>query len=75
METTHSFLSCECDRQPSLLPHCVRWVSAVGMQDQPPFVVSGMLDGSDGEKVEAPSMPCIIPGAGSESTLLFSFVV
>jgi hypothetical protein len=61
METTHSFQSCARDRPPSLLPHCVGWVSVVGIRDQPPFVASGTSHGSGGEKAEAPSTPRIIP--------------
>jgi hypothetical protein len=75
METTHSFPSRECDGLPSLLPHRVWWVSVAGMQDQPLFVASGTLHGSDGEKDDASSTPLINPGVGSEPSLRFSFTV
>jgi hypothetical protein len=75
METTHSFLSRECDGPPSMLPHRVWWVGVVGVRDQPLFVASGTLHGSDGEKDDAPSTPLINLGVGSESSLRFSFMV
>jgi hypothetical protein len=75
METTHSFLSCERDRPPSLLPHRVAWVGVVSVWDQPPFVASGTLQGSDGEKANAPSTPLINPSVGSKPSLWFPFVV
>jgi hypothetical protein len=75
METTHSFWSHECDGPLSLLPCRVGWIGVVGMQAQPLFVASITLHGLGGEKVEAPSTPHIIPGAGSELSLRFSFMV
>jgi hypothetical protein len=35
----------------------------------PPFAVSGVLHNFGGEKAEAPSMPDIIPGVGSQPSL------
>jgi hypothetical protein len=45
------------------------------MRFRSPFIVGGALHGSDGEKAEALSTPCIIPGVGSEMSLQFSFMV
>jgi hypothetical protein len=61
METVHCFQN-SCDGLPSLLPRYVGWVSVVGMSDHPPFVASGTLYGSGGEKAKATSTPRIIPG-------------
>jgi hypothetical protein len=75
METTHSFQSHERDSPPSLLPYRNGLVGVVGALNHPPFVVSGTLHGSDGEKADAPSMPLINPGVGSKPSLQFSFMV
>jgi hypothetical protein len=75
MDTAHSFQSCAHDGLPSVLSHCVRWVGVVGLRDQPPFVVSGTLHDSGGEKAEAPSTPHIIPGVNSKSSLRLSFMI
>jgi hypothetical protein len=63
------------DGSPSLLPCHISWIDVVDVRDQSPFVVSGALHGSDGEKAEAPSTPCIIPIVGSKMSLRFSFTV
>jgi hypothetical protein len=60
MEAPCSFKSHGCDT-PSMMPHHVGWISVVGMQARPLFVVSGALHESDGIKAEAPGMPHIIP--------------
>jgi hypothetical protein len=75
METTHSFQSHGCGGLPSLLPHHVSWIDVVDMWTQSPFIVSGALHGSDGEKAKAHSTPRIIPVMGSETPLRFSSMV
>jgi hypothetical protein len=67
METTHSFQSHGCDGPPSLLPRHASWIDVVDVRARSPFVMSGALHSSDGEKAEAPSTPCIIPVVGSET--------
>jgi hypothetical protein len=71
----HSFESHGCDGPPSLMHHHVSWIDVVDVWAQSPFAVSGALHGSDGEKSEAPSTPCIIPVMGSETLLQFSSMV
>jgi hypothetical protein len=75
METTHSLWSHGRDGPPSLIPHHVSWIVVIDVQAQSPFVVSGALHGSNGERVEAPSTPRIILVMGSETPLWFSFTV
>jgi hypothetical protein len=58
-----------------LLPHHVSWIDAVDVRAQSPIVVSGALDGSDGEKAKAPSTPCIIHVLGSKMPLQFCSTV
>jgi hypothetical protein len=70
----HSFQSCEHDGLPSLVPHHAGWVSVTSMRDQPPFVASGTLHGSGGEKDDALSVPLINLGTGSEPSLQLSLV-
>jgi hypothetical protein len=53
------------------LPSCL----VVGMWDQPPFVASVALHSPVGQKAEAPRMPHIILGVGSELSLWFAFLV
>jgi hypothetical protein len=71
----HSFQSRGCDGPPSFLPHHVSWIDIVDVRAQSPFVVSGALRGSDGEKAEVPSTPLIIPVMGSKTPLGFSFTM
>jgi hypothetical protein len=67
----HSFRSHGRDGPPSLLPHHISWTDVVVMQARPPFTVSGVLQGSDGENAEPPSTSRIIPVAGSKTPLQF----
>jgi hypothetical protein len=71
----HPFHSRVRDGPPSLLPHHIRRIDVAVIQAQSPFRVSGALHSLDGEKVEVPSTPRIIPDAGSEPLLWFSSTV
>jgi hypothetical protein len=55
-------------------PHSVGWVGVTGMRYQPPFVVSGTLHGSGGERADAFNAPLINLGMGYELSLQLSLV-
>jgi hypothetical protein len=75
MKTTHTFQSCGHDGPPSFLPCHISWIDIVDVQARSPFAVSGALHSSDGENVEVPSTPRIIPIVVSKTPLSFSSMV
>jgi hypothetical protein len=68
----HSFRRHGHDGSPSLLPHHAERVDVVDMWARSPLIVSRVLHGLDGQKVKAPTTPCIISGVGSKRPLQFS---
>jgi hypothetical protein len=71
----HPFRSRACDGLSSLPCHLIWWIVAIVIQARPPFAMSGVLHGLDGEKAKAANTPHIIPGVGFGPSLRFSLVV
>jgi hypothetical protein len=69
---THSSRNRGLDDLPSLLPRHPWWIDVLDVRARSPLTVSGALHGLDGEKAEALSMPCTIPGVGFERPFQFS---
>jgi hypothetical protein len=71
-KVTHSSQNHGCDGSPSLLPRHAGWIDVVDVWARSPLIVSGAFLGSNGEKDEALSTSCTIPGVGSERPFWFS---
>jgi hypothetical protein len=69
IEATHSSQS---GGSPSLLSQRVGWIDVANVCAWPPLTANGVLHGSDGEEVEAPSPLHAISNVGSKQPVWFS---
>jgi hypothetical protein len=69
------FRSRGCDGSSSLSRRLVWWIDVVVVRAWPPFTMSWVLHGLDGEKAKAANTPHIILGVVSGPSLQFSSAV